>query len=303
MSRLLAYVFAFVLLGAGRFAEGAPSHAFSCRGRADADQAGKSIETTLAGVPAIVRVPRRIARPPIILWHGFGPPASESALADALPLDDVPAIKVFLGLPLFGKRMPAGGAAELGRRQHEDFATLLFEPTVLGAANELPAVVGALRDRGCLRADERIDLFGFSAGGAAVLFALAEHAVAVDRSVVINASTGLGASVEALERATNKPYAWTPDSRALALRSDATGRAADIAASVPPALLIVQGADDKTLDPQRALALYNALEIAYGSANAGRVQLALVTGMAHPWLDAASLDDVRRLIASWFDHP
>ncbi len=44
---------------------------------------------------------------PIVLWHGFGPPASEQALMEALPLDEVPAVKVYLGLPMFGSRAPA----------------------------------------------------------------------------------------------------------------------------------------------------------------------------------------------------
>jgi hypothetical protein len=51
-------------------------------------------EVDLAGVPAIIRVPTRVAAPPIVLWHGFGPPASEEALMALLPMDDVPAVKV-----------------------------------------------------------------------------------------------------------------------------------------------------------------------------------------------------------------
>src|SRR5579859_3406137 len=65
--------------------------------------------TTLAGVPAILRIPEHIRKPPIILWHGFGPPASEETMMDALPLDEVDAVKVYLGLPLFGARALAGG--------------------------------------------------------------------------------------------------------------------------------------------------------------------------------------------------
>lgn len=91
---------------------------------------------------------------------------------NALPLDDVPAVKVYLGLPLFGSRAPPGGIKELGRRQAEDFAMLLFKPVVVGAADELPSVVAALRQRGCLAAGQPVGLMGFSAGGAAVLVAL-----------------------------------------------------------------------------------------------------------------------------------
>ena len=40
----------------------------------------RSVTTELAGVPAILRIPARPTKPPIILWHGFGAPASEEAL-------------------------------------------------------------------------------------------------------------------------------------------------------------------------------------------------------------------------------
>src|SRR5262249_32918078 len=82
----------------------------SCAHHADGLQV---VSTEPAGVPAILRIPARTQKPPIVLWHGFGPPASEQALLQALPLDDVPAAKVYLGLPLFGKRAPAGGVDEL----------------------------------------------------------------------------------------------------------------------------------------------------------------------------------------------
>ena len=45
------------------------------------------ISTTLGSTPALVSVPNRVAKPPIVLWHGFGPPDTERALMDALPLD------------------------------------------------------------------------------------------------------------------------------------------------------------------------------------------------------------------------
>jgi len=183
-------------------------------------------ETMLAGVPAIVRVPPHISKAPIVLWHGFGPPASEAALMDALPLDDVPAIKVYLGLPLFGKRAEAGGIEALKQRQASDVALKVFEPIVADAAKELPHVVAALRERGCIDAREKIGLFGFSAGGAAVLYALAERDVPIGAAVVVNASTGLNASVAAYEHATGKSYAWSDASRALAKRTDAPSRAA-----------------------------------------------------------------------------
>ena len=256
-------------------------------------------ETTLGGVPAIVRVPPTISKAPIVLWHGFGPPASEAALMEALPLDDVPAIKVYLGLPLFGKRAEAGGIEALKQRQESDVALKVFEPIVAGAAKELPAVVTALRGQGCLDAHEKIGLFGFSAGGAAVLYALAERDVPIGAAVVVNASTGLSASIAAYEHATGKSYAWSDASRALAKKTDATGRAADIAkGNPPPAVLIVQGTADTMLTPDLATALDAALAPRYAKANAkDRERFALATQLTH---DISNSTAVRMWSGEWF---
>jgi hypothetical protein len=134
---------------------------FDCAAARPSDDAPAVIATTLGDTPALVRIPARVSQAPIILWHGFGAPASERALMEALPLDEVPAVKVYLGLPMFGSRQLTGGMAELGRRQSEDLATLVFEPIVLGAAKELPAVVRALERNRCIERGGHIGLFGF----------------------------------------------------------------------------------------------------------------------------------------------
>lgn len=297
---LAALVFATLLPWGAGFA--GATEAPSCRAlAASADPVG-TIETTLAGVPALLRVPKTITKPPIILWHGFGPPASEQALMEALPLDDVPAVKVYLGLPLFGKRAEAGGVEALKRRQMSDFATQIFEPVVVGAVKELPAALKALRAMGCMKRDEKISLFGFSGGGAAVLLALAEHDVPVGRAVVLNASTGLSASIGAFEKATWKPYAWSDAARELARRTDAAGRAGEIASGHPPvALLIVQGTADATLTPQLAIDLHAALKTKYPARDAQRLQLILADGMSHNVTDASSIGDLRKWVGDWFN--
>lgn len=277
--------------------------AFRCDQARAAGSGVATVETTLAGVPAIVRIPEHVTQPPILLWHGFGPPASERALMEALPLDDVPAVKVYLGLPLFGGRAPAGGTGELGRRQTQDVAMLVFKPAVAGAADELPAVVEALAARGCVRPGDKVDLFGFSAGGAAVLLALAEHKVEVASAVVLNTSIGLTESVHAWERAMKQRYAWTPAARALAARADALGRAADIArGDPPPALLIVQGGGDAVLGTQSSAALRDALAPYYRRERGGdRLRLVDVAGMTHNWTgDARAVAELRQTIAAWY---
>jgi predicted esterase len=299
--RVSSVVLASACLGMALTACAQSDRDFNCTS-SRSDNAATVVTTTLGGTPAVVRIPTEIRRTPIVLWHGFGPPASEQALMEALPLDDVPAVKVYLGLPMFGSRAPTGGANELARRQQEDLGTLVFEPAVMGAAKELPGVVRALEEHGCMKRGDRIGLFGFSAGGAAVLYALAERDVPVGVAVTLNASTGLSASVRAYERATKGSYKWTDAARTLAQRSDAAGRAKDIAKGhPPPALLIIHGNDDAMLTPEVASTLHRALVPAYQEALAARrLQLNLVPGLAHGWTSPGSLEALRGSIGAWF---
>jgi pimeloyl-ACP methyl ester carboxylesterase len=300
--RALALV---LCLGAAGSSYGATRHhspieSFCLDGGGSSQQV-ETLETRLAQVPALLRAPPHVSKPPILLWHGFGPPASERALMEALPLDDVPALKVYLGLPLFGPRQSAGGREEMVRRQNEDLGRLVFEPVVVGAARELPDIIAALQDSGCLRPGQKVGLFGFSAGGAAVLFALAEGKAPIETAVVVNASTGLTASVQAYEGATKQQYKWSDYTRDLARRTDAVQRAADIAHN-RPALLIVQGSDDAMLGARNATALRDALVPFYKSARDElRLRLTLVDGLAHGWVDSPHAGEVRRSIAAWFN--
>jgi predicted esterase len=274
-----------------------------CLARRESRGEVMTLETRLASVPALLRVPPRITKPPIVLWHGFGPPDSERTLMEALPLDEVPALKVYIGLPQFGAREAANGREDMVRRQKEDLGRLVFEPVVVGAAEELPKVVTALQQLQCLRVREKIGLFGFSAGGAATLIALAEGKAPISTAVIVNASTGLSASVAAYERATKQSYTWSDYTRALARRTDAVHRAEDIARD-HPALLIVHGQNDAMLTPQTAVALRDALAQYYeGAGEKQRLRLALVDGLSHGWADSAHADELRRSIAQWFDQP
>lgn len=257
----------------------------------------------IAGVPAIVRIPSLIRKPPIVLWHGFGPPASKEALMRALPLDEVPAIKVYLDLPLFGERLPSGGVNELVRRQTEDFASLIFEPAVVGAANELSAVVSELRRSGCVLASDEVGAFGFSAGGTAALIALIQRRVPIGVAVTINASTGLQASVEAYQHASKRSYSWTPAARKIADDTNAIDHARQMARGTPPpALLLIHGKDDLTLNPGLTVALYDALLPYYREADeTNRLGLIMEAKMSHDWTTAPAAGQLRASIAEWFN--
>jgi predicted esterase len=269
-------------------------------------EAVQTIPTTLAGVPAIVRIPKTTTKPPIVLWHGLGPPASEADLMQDLPLDEVPAVKVYLGLPLFGARAPASESDSLAQRQAENYALRIFEPVVAGAARELPAVLTELREQGCLRRGDAIGLFGFSAGGTAVLITLLEQKAPVRVAVTINAPTGLRSAVGAVERATKQPFTWSDASRRLAEQTDATQHAARIATSSsgqpPRALLLFHGADDKVIVPADTVTLADSLRPFYDRSGAPqRLQLTVAPGVSHNWADQRTLDQVRAAVGDWFN--
>lgn len=292
-------VMALLLAGSGSAVAASTSTDLPGRCGVQSAAAPTVMQTTLHGVPAILRIPAHIDQAPIILWHGFGPPASESAMMEALPLDDVDAVKVYLGLPLFGARAPSGGMKELARRQSEDIGLEVFKPVVAGAAQELSGVVGALARQGCMKNGSPVRLVGFSAGGAAALYALSQGRVKIDAAVLINPSTGLSDSVQAYERATGKTYRWSTASRELARQADAAAHTTDIARH-RPALLFLQGASDSVLDAQAVSALCHSLKPLYGDPTA-RLQCQQLAGMSHQWAaDPASLGRVRQAVGAWF---
>jgi dipeptidyl aminopeptidase/acylaminoacyl peptidase len=79
-------------------------------------------------------------------------------------------------------------------------------------------------------------------------------------------------------------------------------RAKDIAAgSPPPALLLIHGNDDAMLTAQTAVDLHSALQPLYREANAAqRLQLTVVPGLAHGWIDTGNVEALRSSIAAWF---
>jgi dipeptidyl aminopeptidase/acylaminoacyl peptidase len=191
----------------------------------------------------------------------------------------------------------------LTQRQGADYASLIFEPVVMGAAKELSSVLAALRNRQCLGASQAIGLFGFSAGGAAVLFALAERDVPIKAAISLNAPTGLNEAIEALEHATKHSYAWTPATRQLAQRTDSIGRASEIAAGdPPPALLIFHGAADEVVSPKATLSLRDALLPIYAkSGNSERLRVVIAPDVSHDWTEPKALQQVRAVVANWFN--
>lgn len=206
------------------------------------------ITGTAGGVPFLAIPPPAAAMPDaplVVALHMMDPPRSEAAMAAALPMNEMPAWRVYLGLPMFGPRAPIGGPDEIMRLGYEDALMNLIAPVTEQAAEELPGAVSALREQ--LTVDESpIGLVGGSAGAAAVLLALAETDLPVAAAALVNPAIRASAVIAAGERLFGFPYPWNDERRARAERLDFVRRAADIAEREPrsPIILVVGEQDD-----------------------------------------------------------
>lgn len=214
-----------------------------------------------AGVPYLAFPPPDPARPaPMVVGlHAFEPPRSESALAGTLPLFGLPAWRFYLGLPLFGHRLPEGGVPEVNRLGQEDYLSRLYGPVVEQAAAELPRAVAELR-RSFPVPEAPLGLLGVGAGGAAVFLALAESDLPVDAVGVVNPVIDPAQVLAARERHLGVAYEWNDRSREIATWLDFTERAEELASRRPRTpLLIVNGEQDEVIRPGHGRLLHDAL--------------------------------------------
>lgn len=249
------------------------------------DRANAAVKGDAAGVPYLAAPPTRdLERAPlVVIFHMMDPPRSEAAMAAALPMRDVPAWRVYLGLPMFGERTPAGGPDEIMRLGYEDALMNLIAPVVEQAAAELPAAVAALHKE--LPVDEGpIGLVGGSAGGAAALLALAETEVPVAAVALVNPAVRATAVIELGERMFGAPYTWDDARRAQADRLDFVRRAGEIVARDPkPPVLLVVGENDDEAFLIATRELHEALAAGYHSTE--DVSLVTVPGLGHALAD------------------
>ncbi|HLH25629.1 MAG TPA: prolyl oligopeptidase family serine peptidase [Chloroflexota bacterium] len=250
--------------------------------RTDLPGLERAIEAVTAnGVPFVALPPEEPtdARGLVLLWHGADPPRSDAALAAAVPLRRLPAWRVYLGMPLYGRRAPAGGFAEVVRLAYQDAVTLVFQPSIGGAVAELPAALDDVRARLGIDAALPLGLFGFSQGGAAALLALCQHEVRFRAAVTWGAAIDLPAVVDAVGNLYGVPYDWTAERRALAERLSTTRCGPALAAS-GAAILLAFGADDPLPVREPAEQLAAAIRAAGGVAEAR-----MVPGLAHGFVE------------------
>jgi pimeloyl-ACP methyl ester carboxylesterase len=243
-----------------------------------------------AGVPYVAHRPPPDCQqaPLVVVLHLMDPPRSEAAMAAALPLAGVPAWRAYLGLPMFGARMPAGDPEAFMRLGYDDALLKLLGPVVDQAARELPSAIAALRQQSP-GAVGPVGLVGGSAGAAAILLALAEGPVSVRAVALVNAAVRAADVVAAGERVFRTTYRWSDAARRVANRLDFVHRARDIASRIPqPGVLLVNGEDDAPAFPASADDLYEALSARWWSPE--QVERCRIPGLGHALAEEPGLD-------------
>ena len=269
------------------------------------DVTREPITGVAAGVPYVALPPAGGGEgaPLVVAWHLMDPPRSEAAMAAALPLTEIPAWRVYLGLPMFGSRTPAGGFDEVMNLCAEDIVLKLMGPVVQQAAAEAPAAIAALRAELQI-GDWPVGVVGGSMGSAVALLLLAEGAIPVEAAALVSPVSQLAPVAQYF----NGSYPWTEGSRSVAQRFDFVARAAEIAGRDPqPAVLLVTGNRDADAFREPAAALRDALLDLY--ADLERVSLVNVPGMGHALAEAPGIEpapqtaDARRVdavVTEWF---
>jgi dienelactone hydrolase len=242
-----------------------------------------SSEESLTGVasevPFVAFPPEggpRVEAPVVVAWHLLDAPRTESAFAAALPLAGLDAWRIYLGLPMTGARMPAGGPDEFLRLGFEDAVLNIHGPINEQALREFGPAFDEIRGRLDIGAGP-LGVMGGSLGASIALRVIAESGVAVDAAVLVSPMIRMRSVVAAMEGQYGITYEWSDGSEAVADRIDFVARADQVAG--PPVLLVVGEEDDVPGFRDPAAELRDAL-VGRGDDGA-RVELVIVPGMGH----------------------
>ena len=222
--------------------------------------------------------------PTVIVWHMHDPPRSEAAMAAALPLRELDAWRVYLGLPLSGIRLPPGGLEGFFALGYDDAVLKLYAPTVRQAVDEFPEALAELRHRLGLF-DGPIALVGASIGAFVALSVLASGEPPIAAIALVSPALRLTGVVAANERRFGVTYPWSNDARGIAAELDFVARTPALARRGIPTLLVVGVEDDAEGIVRPAEELAAALVHARVDAT-----LVRIPGMAHAIADEPGLE-------------
>lgn len=262
-----------------------------------------AIRGVAAGVPYVAVPPMNAQRPSppvVVAWHLMDPPRTEAAFAAALPLGGLDAWRIYLGLPLCGSRLPAGGLDELMQLGYDDAVMKLQGPVAAQAVEEFPAAFAALRGELGF-GDGAIGFVGGSMGSAIAQLVLIESGraagVAPSAAVLVSPISQLRAAVDATGRRYGVSYPWSAASLEVARRLDFVARADETARAGQPAIrLIVGGDDDQDGFVGPAQRLQAALAERYD--DPARVDLVTVSGVGHALADEPGVEPAQQTPAA-----
>ncbi|MEU5693898.1 alpha/beta hydrolase [Actinosynnema sp. NPDC020468] len=239
------------------------------------------ITGTAAGVPFTALPPADGgAAPLLVTWHMLDAPRSDAAFAAALPMRDLPAWRVHLGMPMCGARMVDGSTDAIVALFREDPLMAYLHPFVRQATEEFPAALASIRAQ--LPVDGGpIGVLGGSLGGAVALRVLADTDVPVVAGAVVNAAIRMRSVVDLFPG----DYPYDAESEKAVAGLDFLARA-DALRRAP--LLVVSGELDHPGLRADALAL----------AEVPGVELRSIPGLAHPLADEPGIEPAPQLPAA-----
>ncbi|MEY7972107.1 alpha/beta hydrolase [Saccharomonospora xinjiangensis] len=250
---------------------------------------------TAAGVPFTALPPASPGPAPLIVtWHMLDAPRSDAAFAAALPMSDVPAWRVHLGMPMCGARM-VDGSMDIGLELlREDVLMSALWPFVRQATEEFPAALASIRAQLPVE-DGPIGVLGGSLGGAVALRVLAHTEIPMLAAAVVNAAVRIRSVVSLFPG----DYPYDAESEKVADDLDFVTKAGVIAERAP--LLVVSGEQDHPALRADARDLTAAV--------GARAELVAIPGLAHPLADEPGIEPAPQLpqaravdarLSTWF---
>ncbi|MEO3847507.1 alpha/beta hydrolase [Streptomyces sp. B8F3] len=242
------------------------------------------ITGTAAGVPFTALPPAGGGPAPLIVtWHMLDPPRSNAAFAAALPMNDLPAWRVHLGMPMCGARMVDGSMDAGLALVRQDVLMAALYPILRQATEEFPAALASIRAQ--LPVDDGpIGVLGGSLGGAVALRILADTEIPVFAGAVVNGAIRMR-SVVALFPG---DYPYDAESEKAVDSLDFVARSGALAGRAP--LLVVSG----ELDHPALRADASDLVEAVGD----RAELLPIPGLGHPLADEPGIEPAPQLPAA-----
>ncbi|HLI36448.1 MAG TPA: hypothetical protein VKV80_03810 [Streptosporangiaceae bacterium] len=152
--------------------------------------------------------------PVIIAWHLNDPPRSAATMASALPLALVPAWRVYLDLPMHGRRQLPGGLEEFMSLGRSGAVLKAFDPQVSQAVEEFPAVLAGLRSQLPVTGGP-IGVVEATAGALPALLAIADGAASVSAAALVSPVIQLAEVADHIVEAVNndQSFASLPKAR------------------------------------------------------------------------------------------